>query len=428
MADKRLSELTELAATPTDNDEVYICDVSEAAADKSKRITIANLLSYSVDSNGIITFGSKIMADGIGLGLDVLYSGIIGAHLTVGNNITVGGTVDGVDIAARDHAESHTLASHSTKDNTMFANVQITGGGVITWSGTHLLWTTRLIAIPVEKVEFSSDGFINMDCPTSGTVVYYPEGGGTSTVACTADGIPIGAWEALYYRFVRGSASGSDRTRFCVVHYKNADWSPDDGWILVATRNGDATCESVKVAVGVTFPVTGGVYDVDAVLSDWVSADAVAAVEAAGLTFAENKGIILDALLSADEKWSGISEIGTMGYNATAGDLVYLAVADTKWELAKADVASTSKGKIGLATVTTSVNNTCQVLLYGKMRSAAFPAFTVGAPVHVSAATAGDMAVAAPTGTTNFVVRIIGYGNTAEDLFFCPDNTYIELA
>ncbi len=165
--------------------------------------------------------------------------------------------------------------------NTMFANVQITGGGVITWGGSHLLWTTRLIAIPVEKTEFSSDGFINMDCPTSGTVVYYPEGGGTSTVACTADGIPIDAWEALYYRFVRGSASGSDRTRFCVVHYKSADWSPDDGWILLATRNGDATCESVKVAVGVTFPVTGGVYDVDAVLSDWIASAAALATHAA---------------------------------------------------------------------------------------------------------------------------------------------------
>ena len=180
--------------------------------------------------------------------------------------------------------QAHTLASHSTKDNTMFANVQITGGGVITWNGTHLLWTTRLIAMPVEKTEFSSDGFINMDCPTSGTVVYYPEGGGTSTVACTADGIPIDAWEALYYRFVRGSASGSDRTRFCVVHYKNADWSPDDGWILLATRNGDATCESVKVAVGVTFPIAGGVYDVDAVLSDWIASTAHSHALAAGAT------------------------------------------------------------------------------------------------------------------------------------------------
>ncbi|KKL54104.1 hypothetical protein LCGC14_2268770, partial [marine sediment metagenome] len=185
------------------------------------------------------------------------------------------------------------------------------------------------------------------------------------------------------------------------------------------------------LTVGNNIIVSGTVDGVDIAARDhakYLDTEAVSAVEAAGLTFTENKGIILDALLSGDEKYSGITEIGTMGYGATVGDLIYLAVADTKWELAKADVAATSKGKLGLVLVTTSENSTCQVLLYGKMRSAAFPTLTVGAPVHVSAATAGDMAVVAPTGTTNFVVRIIGYGNTAEDLFFCPDNSYVELA
>lgn len=45
MADTKLSDLTELAATPASDDEVYIRDVSEAAAAESKRITIANLLA-----------------------------------------------------------------------------------------------------------------------------------------------------------------------------------------------------------------------------------------------------------------------------------------------------------------------------------------------------------------------------------------------
>lgn len=45
MADAKLSALTELAATPATGDEVYIRDISEAAADESKRITLANLLA-----------------------------------------------------------------------------------------------------------------------------------------------------------------------------------------------------------------------------------------------------------------------------------------------------------------------------------------------------------------------------------------------
>ena len=45
MADTKLSALTALAAAPAVGDEIYIRDISESAADESKRITIANLLS-----------------------------------------------------------------------------------------------------------------------------------------------------------------------------------------------------------------------------------------------------------------------------------------------------------------------------------------------------------------------------------------------
>ena len=47
MADAKLSALVELAAAPAVGDEVYIRDISEAAAAESKRITIANLLADS---------------------------------------------------------------------------------------------------------------------------------------------------------------------------------------------------------------------------------------------------------------------------------------------------------------------------------------------------------------------------------------------
>jgi hypothetical protein len=142
----------------------------------------------------------------------------------------------------------------------------------------------------------------------------------------------------------------------------------------------------------------------------------------------ENTSLQLDTVLSADEKYCGITEIGTMGYSATVGDLVYLQTADTKWEKAKADAAATSSLKLGIVCATTAENSTCEVLLYGKFRSAAFPTLTVGAPVYISAATAGLITSTAPTGTTNFVVRKIGFGNTAEDLFFCPSNDFVELA
>lgn len=54
MADTKLSALPELAAAPAVGDEVYIRDISEAAADESKRITIANL-SKGIGEQGTFT-------------------------------------------------------------------------------------------------------------------------------------------------------------------------------------------------------------------------------------------------------------------------------------------------------------------------------------------------------------------------------------
>ncbi len=65
------------------------------------------------NSEGVLFADALGTGASSGLGLDVMYGATIGTHLTVGNNITVVGTVDGVDIAARDHAESHNAASHS---------------------------------------------------------------------------------------------------------------------------------------------------------------------------------------------------------------------------------------------------------------------------------------------------------------------------
>src|SRR6185436_18546399 len=54
-------------------------------------------------------------------------------------------------------------------------------------------------------------------------------------------------------------------------------------------------------------------------------------------TLAENVSIALDAVLSADGKYTGISIAGTAGTTLAFGDLVYLSFTDTRWELTDAD-------------------------------------------------------------------------------------------
>ena len=63
MADQKLSELTELATTPANDDEVYIRDVSELVAAESKRITMANLLGLYLPLSGGTLTGNLFIID-----------------------------------------------------------------------------------------------------------------------------------------------------------------------------------------------------------------------------------------------------------------------------------------------------------------------------------------------------------------------------
>lgn len=143
-------------------------------------------------------------------------------------------------------------------------------------------------------------------------------------------------------------------------------------------------------------------------------------------TFGENTGLVLDAALSADGKYCGIVEAGTAGATLAFGDLCYLAVADSRWELTDADAEATAGPvKLGICVLAAAGDGSATtMLLWGKVRAdAAFPTFTVGAPAYVST-TAGDLQVAQPSGTDD-VIRMVGYGNTADELFFCPSNDYM---
>ena len=266
------------------------------------------------------------------------------------------------------------------------------------------------------KINFIGDTVTATDDPTNAKVDITVTGGGTVDTS----GTPVAGDYAKFTDAdtIEGREKSQVLTDLNVAD--GADVTGSNAPQAHATSHQDTETDEISVA-----GLSGLLADDQHV----IDAEAVLAVEAAGLTFAENKGIILDAVLSADEKWSGITEAGTAGAALTVGHLVYLA-STGKWLLAKADSATTSKDKLGLCILAAGADtNPTAVLLYGKMRSALFPAsLTVGAPVHISETDAGLIQVAAPTGTTNWVVRIIGYGTTAEDLFFCPDNTYLELA
>jgi hypothetical protein len=139
----------------------------------------------------------------------------------------------------------------------------------------------------------------------------------------------------------------------------------------------------------------------------------------------ENAGFSLDSTLSSNGKYSGIVESGIAGATLAFGDICYLQTADSRWELASADDGATGHDfKLGICVLAAADDGSAtKVLLWGKVRAdTAFPTFTVGAPVYLGT-TAGDVQVAAPSGSTD-IVRTVGYGNSGDELYFCPSNDF----
>lgn len=144
------------------------------------------------------------------------------------------------------------------------------------------------------------------------------------------------------------------------------------------------------------------------------------------ITLAENTSIALDPAGSADGKYSGITVTGTAGATLAFGDLVYLAAADSRWELADADAASTSGDvMLGIVVLAAAADGSATtILLHGIIRAdAAFPALTISAQVYVGT-TAGDIQVAQPSGVDD-VIRVVGRALTADEIYFNPSEDYI---
>lgn len=140
---------------------------------------------------------------------------------------------------------------------------------------------------------------------------------------------------------------------------------------------------------------------------------------------AENISILLDAALSADGKWSGISDIGVLGETVAFGSPVYLKTADSRWYKTNAGAEATAGNvKIGICVVAGNAADPTTILLYGKVRAdSLYPTLVIGAPVYLST-TAGNIQTVQPS-STDQVIRIIGYGNTGDELDFRPSNDYM---
>lgn len=146
------------------------------------------------------------------------------------------------------------------------------------------------------------------------------------------------------------------------------------------------------------------------------------------ITLEENTAIVYDPAMSANGKYCGIVRSGIGGATIAFGKLCYLDPTDSRWELGDANAAAGADGDIrgivGMCVLACANDgDPIKILLHGVIRYSSFPTLTINAPVYVSE-TAGEVVVTQPT-TADVVIKILGFGLTADELYFCPSSDYI---
>ena len=230
-------------------------------------------------------------------------------------------------------------ANTTTVVQGVHAQLNLHGGGNVTFNSSgYLKWDTRIIAIPAKKTEFASGGYIDITCPTSGTIVYYNPSGTLTTKICTADGIPIGDWEALWYVVTPGQGHTSSQTKFVAADHRSTTHSPNEYWLLIASRNGDAHGIFLKYLPGqVNIPIGGGYTSKDGTLpsptfsgtvtattfSGALSGNADTATTAAGITYTEVSIIDPDVTSGTWTQNASNSEWGPPKFNTAYNSRAY---------------------------------------------------------------------------------------------------------
>ena len=191
---------------------------------------------------------TTINMDSTPLSVNVNGNVSVGKELTVTGNVAVGTDTLFVD-SVNDRVGIGTTNPSAPLDVPggiaspgFQAQYGLTCAGLVTWTGTHLSWVHRIIAIPVEKNEFGASGFLDMYVPTSGTsITHYDENNTITTKATTADGFPIEEWEALWYVVTPGQSTSTVNSQYVITNYGNSLWKPNSNWLLLAVRSGETS-------------------------------------------------------------------------------------------------------------------------------------------------------------------------------------------
>lgn len=180
---------------------------------------------WSFYSGGSINSGRFFLSDTLFSTADVDVS--FDGSASIGGNLNV----NGLDLRSQ-------VAS-------LRAHANVSGGGILSFNSSgYFKWSSRFIVMANgDGSYFSTNGYFDINCPTSGTITGV---GGASNKTATANGIPLGSWEALYYILPIGSSNASVAANFRVCRY-NVDVDIPANWLLLAVKNSDSSNSQLHV-------------------------------------------------------------------------------------------------------------------------------------------------------------------------------------
>ena len=126
--------------------------------------------------------------------------------------------------------------------------------------------------------------------------------------------------------------------------------------------------------------------------------------------------------LTYDGEWAGIVQQGYAGETLSFGNLCYLDNANSQWKKADADLSDAYDKRLGICVQPAGSGKATKMLVMGVVRAdSLYPTLSPGDPVYMSQ-TAGNITATKPT-ASGAVERIIGFANSADELFFWPSSS-----
>ena len=439
-ADSKLEDLTE-DATPALSSLIY--NVTSGSADRKSTLGQMFSAGTDLDANGVISANSVALTtditgnyaggdaeagsaltgdaavDFFGAGVTAVTDAttctdiegtklsITGTTLNVTETDSVVGAITGL-IKANG---AGTIAQAVAGTDYLVANQTITLSGDVTGSGTTSIASTigndKILEVMLKSVNEPTDEYALTYESTTGDFEWTELTGGAEInnlqTVCTdiaTTEIPIGtAADTVVYAALSGGATMANDGVVTIV--TNANLTGE------VTSVGNATTIADSIAVtnwNLTTPTLTG----------------ITTVADAGTT-------LLDTIPASDETQTGITSSQTMGTTVAHGDVVYLAVADSRWEFGDASASASSFG-LAMALGAGGDGDAVTVLHYGIVRQDTDWNWTVGTPIYLSitGTTTNTLTQTAPT-TDGDQVVVVGYALTADSMMFNPSMVLVEV-